>query len=270
MALDLAAQCGHQQVPSGGALMSALPANSTAAAPLLKVDGLCMRFGGFTALEDVAFELHEGEVFGLLGPNGAGKTTLFNSIAGALRPSAGKISFGGHDITNMRPNQRCALGLARTFQITQPFLDLTVEENVMVGLVPKGVPLARMREEVAQVIVDVGLGHKRLAKARELSTGQRKRLELARALATRPRLIMLDEVTGGVDHASLGGLIELVAGLPARGITVIVVEHNMSMMMKLAHRMMFLNRGLVMVQGEPAQVVSHPDVVNLYLGRPHA
>lgn len=239
-------------------------------AAILKLDDIRVRFGGFVALDRISLTVNAGEVFGLLGPNGAGKTTLFNTVAGALRPTEGSIHFDGQNITALPPNKRCRLGIARTFQITQPFLDLTIEENVMVGLVPKALPLRQMRERVGAVIDNVGLGHKRFAKARELSTGQRKRLELARALATEPRLILLDEVTGGVDQASLGGLIDLVAGLPAMGVTVVVVEHNMSMMMKLVDRMVFLNRGELVVQGEPETVVTCPEVVNLYLGRADA
>ena len=237
---------------------------------LLSVEQVSVHFGGFVALDNISFEVQAGEIFGLLGPNGAGKTTLFNTVAGVNRPTLGKVKLDGVDITGMRPNRRCSMGLARTFQITQPFLDLSVEENVMVGLVPKGKSLPEMREQVGEVISNVGLAAKRHAKACELSTGQRKRLELARALATEPCLILLDEVTGGVDHASLGELIELVARLPEQGITVVVVEHNMAMMMKLAHRMMFLNRGQLVVQGDPQTVVSNPEVVNLYLGRPDA
>ena len=234
--------------------------------PLLSIEGLGIAFGGVRALQNINFEVQPGEIFGLLGPNGAGKTTLFNLIAGALKPSHGLIHFDGEDITRLKPDRRAKRGIARTFQITQPFHELSVEENVMVGTLTRHRSVRAMRDEAAPYVDQVGLSHKRHALAKELSTGQRKRLELARALAMRPRLLLLDEVTGGVDHASIRGLVDLVASLRETGVTMIVVEHNMRVITELAERMMFLNRGQKLVEGSPEEVAAHPDVVNLYLG----
>lgn len=233
---------------------------------LLQIEDLGIRFGGLVALEAISFSVRQGEVFGLLGPNGAGKTTLFNLISGALKPSSGRILFEGRNITRAKPDRRSKLGIARTFQITQPFHELSVEENVMVGTITRHSSLTAMRREAAPYVEMVGLEHKRHALAKELSTGQRKRLELARALATRPRLLLLDEVTGGVDHASIRGLVDLVASLRDTGVTLLVVEHNMRVITELADRMVFLNRGRMLVEGAPDEVASHDDVVNLYLG----
>lgn len=237
---------------------------------ILAVDGLTIRFGGLVAVNAVSFTVRRGEVFGLLGPNGAGKTTLFHLIAGALHPTAGRIRFEGRDVTGLRPDRRSRLGIARTFQITQPFAELTVEENVMAATLVRYGSLAQMREAAGPYVDMVGLGSKRHALAKELSTGQRKRLELARAMATGPRLLLLDEVTGGVDQASIPGLIDLVARLRETGVTMILVEHNMRVIMRLSDRMMFLNRGEKLAEGAPDAIASHPDVVNLYLGQPHA
>ncbi|BBK35037.1 ABC transporter ATP-binding protein [Allostella sp. ATCC 35155] len=237
---------------------------------ILAVEGLGIRFGGLVAVNDVSFRVRRGEVFGLLGPNGAGKTTLFNLIAGALHPTSGRIRFEGRDVTGLRPDRRSRLGIARTFQITQPFAELTVEENVMAAGIARHRTLAEMRAAAGPFVDMVGLGAKRHALAKELSTGQRKRLELARAMATNPRLLLLDEVTGGVDQASIPGLIDLVARLRETGVTLILVEHNMRVIMRLSDRMMFLNRGEKLAEGSPDEIANHPDVVSLYLGAAHA
>ena len=237
---------------------------------ILRVEGLGIRFGGLVALNDVSFAVRRGEVFGLLGPNGAGKTTLFHLIAGALRPTAGRIRFEGEDVTGLRPDQRSRRGIGRTFQITQPFAELTVEENVMAAALVRSRNLGEMRAVAGPYVDMVGLSAKRHALAKELSTGQRKRLELARAMATRPRLLLLDEVTGGVDQATIPGLIELVERLKETGVTLVLVEHNMRVMMRLADRMMFLDRGEKLAEGTPEEIAAHPEVVNLYLGAAHA
>ncbi|WP_123692968.1 ABC transporter ATP-binding protein [Allostella humosa] len=237
---------------------------------ILEVEGLGIRFGGLVAVNDVSFRVARGQVFGLLGPNGAGKTTLFNLIAGALQPTTGRIRFEGRDVTGMKPDRRSRLGIARTFQITQPFAELTVEENVMAAALVRHRSLAEMRHAAGPYVDMVGLSHKRHELAKSLSTGQRKRLELARAMATQPRLLLLDEVTGGVDQASIPGLIDLVAKLRETGVTLILVEHNMRVIMRLSDRMMFLNRGEKLAEGPPDAIANHPDVVNLYLGAAHA
>lgn len=244
--------------------------NAEGVRPCLELSGVSVNFGGISALDNVSFEVLPAQVFGLLGPNGAGKTTLFNVIAGAIVPNAGRTLLNGEDVTAWSPNRLCRAGIARTFQITQPFQALTVEENVMVPLCGKGFSLSQMRAQVGEYIEGVGLGHKRFAFASELSTGQRKRLELARALATRPKVVLLDEVTGGVDMASIGGLLDLVQKLPGMGVAVVIVEHNMSVIRRLADSLLFLNRGKVLARGKPDEVLGHKDVVELYLGAANA
>jgi branched-chain amino acid transport system ATP-binding protein len=236
---------------------------------LLATEGLTKRFGGVYANRDVSFSVGRGEIVGLIGPNGAGKTTLFNLVTGFIRPDAGTVRFAGADVTAMRPDRLCHLGVARTFQILKPFPRLTVEENVMIGALTRGGGMARAREAARRCLALVGLDHKGDVLARGLSTGQRKRLEMARALATGPRLLLLDEITGGVDQPSIPGLIELVGRLRDEGVTLLVIEHNMRVIMGLADRVVFLHLGQKLAEGTPQAIASHPEVVALYLGRQH-
>jgi len=225
-----------------------------------------MRFGGLTALADVNVAVGRGEIHALLGPNGAGKTTLFNLIAVVLRPAAGRIRFADREITRLRPDRRCRAGIARTFQITQPFARLTVEENVMCGALPHFRSMRRVRDDVQGLIDAVGLAEKRHAPAGTLSTGQRKRLELARALATKPALLLIDELSGGVDQPSLPALEKLVRELCRDGLTVLMIDHNMAFVGKLAHRVSFLGGGKLLAEGSMAEIRSSPVVRDLYLG----
>ena len=234
---------------------------------LLAAEGLTKRFGGVYANRDVSFSVGRGEIVGLIGPNGAGKTTLFNLVTGFIRPDAGTVRFAGADVTGMRPDRLCHLGVARTFQILKPFPRLTVAENVMIGALARGGGIARAREAAARCLALVGLEHKGDALARELSTGQRKRLEMARALATGPQLLLLDEITGGVDQPSIPGLIALVGRLRDEGVTLLVIEHNMRVIMGLADRVVFLHLGEKLAEDAPQAIASHPEVVALYLGR---
>jgi branched-chain amino acid transport system ATP-binding protein len=234
--------------------------------PLLQVDAITVSFGGLIAVDSLAFEVASGEIVALMGPNGAGKTTTFHVIAGAVQPTDGRIVFDGQDITALRPDGRCRKGIARTFQITQPFQELTVEENVMVGALAHHRSLAEARRDARRYVEMVGLGAKADGPAKALSTGQRKRLEMARAMATRPRLLLLDEVTGGVDHASIPGLIALVQQLRNEGLTLVLIEHNMRVVGDLADRAIFMNRGVKTVEGTPEEIANHPEVVDIYLG----
>jgi branched-chain amino acid transport system ATP-binding protein len=239
------------------------------AAPLLEIHELTKRFGGVYANRSVSFTVGEGEIVGLIGPNGAGKTTLFNLVTGFIRPDAGTVGFAGAEVTGMRPERLCRQGIARTFQILKPFPRLTVEENVMIGALARERGLARARDTARRCLALVGLDHKRDVQARGLSTGQRKRLEMARALATAPRLLLLDEITGGVDQPSIPGLIELVGRLRGEGVTLLVIEHNMRVIMGLADRVVFLHLGAKLAEGTPREIASHPEVLALYLGRDH-
>ncbi|ESR26938.1 ABC transporter ATP-binding protein [Lutibaculum baratangense] len=234
---------------------------------LLDVNQVTVRFGGLVALDRVDLHVEPGRTTAILGPNGAGKTTLFNAVAGVVHPTSGAISLDGRDITKALPSRRSRDGIARTFQITQPFVGLTVRENVMVSIVSRGVAMREARDEAAEYVSFVGLGPKMDEPARTLSTGQRKRLELARALATKPRLLLLDEVTGGVDRPSIPEILDLIRRLrDERGITIVVVEHNMEVLFGLADDAVFLNRGEVVVTGSMAEVAEHEAVRRIYLG----
>jgi branched-chain amino acid transport system ATP-binding protein len=233
---------------------------------LLEVKGLTKRYGGLTANADIAFDVAEGEIVGIIGPNGAGKSTLFDLITGFQPLDAGRVLLRGHEITGLRPDRISRLGVCRTFQKLKPFPDLTVTENVMVGALARTSDMKAAREGALQSLAFVDLLEKRNHFARELSTGQRKRLELARALATRPRLILMDEVTGGVDQPSVAGLIELVLELKRQGLTLVMIEHNMQVMMQLADRILALHAGRRIAFETPEQVRNDPAVVDAYLG----
>ncbi|BDA86505.1 ABC transporter ATP-binding protein [Aureimonas sp. SA4125] len=236
-------------------------------ADLLSIEIVTVAFGGIVALKDVHLSVRDGKTTAILGPNGAGKTTLFNVIAGAVNPTSGTVVFQGEDVTNQSPSKRCHFGIARTFQITQPFGGLTVLENVMVALAAKSTPMKQARAEAASYVDFVGLSAKVDDPARVLSTGQRKRLELARALATKPRLLLLDEVTGGVDRPSIPQILDLIRRMrEERGITIVVIEHNMEVLFGLADDAIFLNRGEVIVSGSMAEVAEHESVRRIYLG----
>jgi branched-chain amino acid transport system ATP-binding protein len=237
---------------------------------LLEVRGLTRRFGGVYANNDITFEVAGGSIVGLIGPNGAGKTTVFNLITGFLAPDAGAVRFEGRDITGKRPDILNHRGIARTFQVLRPFPRLTVEENVMVGPIARGESMAAARERAARCLELVGIRHKSGDLARGLSTGQRKRLEMARAMATQPRLLLLDEITGGVDQPSIPGLIALVSRLRDEGATLLVIEHNMRVIMELADKVVFLHLGEKLAEGPPREIARHPKVVELYLGSRHA
>jgi branched-chain amino acid transport system ATP-binding protein len=233
---------------------------------LLEVKGLTKRYGGLTANADIAFDVAEGEIVGIIGPNGAGKSTLFDLITGFQPSDAGRVLIRGHEITGLRPDRISRLGVGRTFQKLKPFPDLTVTENVMVGALARTSDMKAAREGALQSLAFVDLLEKRHHFARELSTGQRKRLELARALATRPRLILMDEVTGGVDQPSVAGLIELVLELKRQGLTLVMIEHNMQVIMQLADRILALHAGRRIAFETPEQVRNDPAVVDAYLG----
>jgi branched-chain amino acid transport system ATP-binding protein len=233
---------------------------------LLAVGGVTKRFGGVVANRDVSFEVRPGELVGVIGPNGAGKSTLFDLITGFQRPDAGTLRLDGRDLTRLRPDQISRLGVARTFQKLRPFGGMTALENVMIGAFQKTADVEEAREAARRALEAVGLGGRADAHARGLSTGQRKRLELARALATRPRLLLLDEVTGGVDQATVPGLVRLVRDLHATGLALVVIEHNMRVIMEIAERIVALQLGEVIADAPPEEIVRDRRVIDAYLG----
>jgi branched-chain amino acid transport system ATP-binding protein len=237
---------------------------------LLSVRGVTKRFGGVVANRDVSFEVTRGELVGVIGPNGAGKSTLFEIISGFYRPDAGEVRLDDARLTGLAPDRVCRLGVARTFQKLRPFPGLSVLENVVVGALTRTRDVRQAREQAREILERVGLADKVDAHARTLSTGQRKRLELARALATRPRLLLLDEVTGGVDQGSIPGLVRLVRELHQGGLTVLVIEHNMRVITAVAQRIVALYLGEVIADGPPGIIARDRRVVEAYLGQAYA
>jgi branched-chain amino acid transport system ATP-binding protein len=233
---------------------------------LLEVRGVTKRFGGLVANKDISFDVGHGELVGLIGPNGAGKSTLFDVLTGTGPPDAGSVILDGRPITRLRPDEISRRGVGRTFQKLKPFSQMTVVENVMVGAFQRTADPEAARARAIECLESVGLADKAPAHARVLSTGQRKRLEMARALAARPRLLLLDEVTGGVDQASIPGLVELVRRLNRDGTALLVIEHNMRVIMGISHRVVALHLGEVIADAAPQMVMNDPRVIEAYLG----
>jgi branched-chain amino acid transport system ATP-binding protein len=233
---------------------------------LLALEGVTKRFGGLTAVSDVSFAVAVGDLLGIIGPNGAGKTTLFNGISGYYRADSGRVIFAGQDVVGQPPHVICSMGLTRTFQLVKPFGNLSVVDNVMIGALTRLPTIRAARVEAERVIESCGLGSHARAHARTLPIGLRKRLEVARALATRPRLLLLDEVMAGLNPTELGGMIELIQRLHADGLTVIVIEHIMAAMMRLARRIVVLHHGERIAEGPPTAIAQDRRVVDAYLG----
>jgi branched-chain amino acid transport system ATP-binding protein len=233
---------------------------------MLALEGVTKRFGGLTAVREVSFAVGLGELVGIIGPNGAGKTTLFNLISGALAPDAGRITFDGQDVTGLAPHVICRRGLTRTFQLVKPFGNLSVLDNVTIGALTRLPTVAAARIEAERVIERCGLAAHAETRGRALPIGLRKRLEVARALATRPRLLLLDEVMSGLNPSELGAIVALIRQLHADGITLVVIEHIMAAMMRLAQRIVVLHHGERIAEGTPAEVASDRRVIDAYLG----
>ncbi|MGE0314107.1 MAG: ABC transporter ATP-binding protein [Lautropia sp.] len=234
---------------------------------LLEVRGLGRRFKGLVAVSDVSFDVEAGSITALIGPNGAGKTTTFNMIAGALPPSAGSVRFDGRDIVGLAPERLCRLGIARTFQIVRPLTGMSVIENVMVGGLNRGSNLKVARTAARDLLERVGLGPKANAPAATLTLPDRKLLETAKALATGPRLLMLDEVMAGLRPAEADRVVEVLRAMQRDGLTILLIEHVMRVVMAIAQRVVVLHHGELIAQGDPSTVVADPAVVACYLGR---
>ena len=233
---------------------------------MLSLEHVTKRFGGLTAVRDVTLEVRAGDLLGVIGPNGAGKTTLFNLIGGYYRPDEGRIAFEGRDVTGQPAHAIAMLGLTRTFQIVKPFGSLSVLDNVMIGALTRRASTRQARADAERVIDLCGLGPHTAARARALPRALRKRLEVARALATQPKLLLLDEVMAGLNATELAGMVDLVRRLHAEGLTLIVIEHIMAAMMRLAQRIVMLHHGEKIAEGTPREIASDRRVIDAYLG----
>ena len=233
---------------------------------ILEIKHVSKFFGGLAANSDVSFDVPEGTVMGLIGPNGAGKTTLFNCITGYYPPSRGDIVFNGRRMNGMKPDKVCKLGMVRTWQKVRPLTNLPVLDNVMVGALCRTGSVKRAREIALEQLRVVRLHHKSSVLAGALPIGERKRLEVARVLATGPKLLLLDEVMGGLNPAESDEIIDLILDIRKTGLTQIVIEHDMKAIMRLSDRIVVLNSGEKLAEGAPKEIVENPAVVQAYLG----
>jgi branched-chain amino acid transport system ATP-binding protein len=238
---------------------------------ILQVTGVSKRFGGLQALIRVTFDLPEKQILGLIGPNGAGKTTLFNVINGIYAPDEGRVIFRGDDVTARKPYDLAQRGLARTHQIVRPLNDLTVLENVMVGACfgREGKGLAEAANIAGEVLEFVGLASRSDQLAGSLNVAQKKRLEMARALASRPYLLLLDEVLAGLNQSEIGVMVETIRKIRDQGVTIIMIEHVMHALMNVSDRILVLDYGQQIAEGTPDEIATNEQVIQAYLGDPH-
>jgi branched-chain amino acid transport system ATP-binding protein len=240
--------------------------------PLLQVQGLTKHFGGVAAVHDVSFDLAPGRIVGLIGPNGAGKTTLVNLVTGVHPATSGRLCFNGEDVTGQRPHQSALRGLSRTFQIVQPFPRMSVLDNVAAGALFAGraASQAQARDEAMEHLRFVGLAALANEPASTLTLPSRKRLELAKSLAMKPRLLLLDEVNAGLNSAEIGAAIELIRAIAARGVTILLIEHLMKVVFSLCDELLVLHHGELIAQGKPQDVAGDAKVIEAYLGTKYA
>lgn len=235
---------------------------------MLEVEQLSKRFGGLKAISDLSFRIAAGEFVGIIGPNGAGKSTLLNLITGFHKPTSGTVRFEGREIQGMQPFAVCRLGIARTFQVVRPFAEMSVEDNVMTGALfsAPGVTLQKARERIRTPLELTGLWAKRHVLGGELPIGEKKRLELARCLAVGAKLLLLDEVVGGLTKPEIQEIIGVLRRIHASGVTIVMIEHIVEAIMALSQRVIVLNFGEKLFEGTPAEVMQHPAVIESYLG----
>jgi branched-chain amino acid transport system ATP-binding protein len=233
---------------------------------MLEVRELSKAFGGLKAVDKASLDVRQGEIVGLIGPNGAGKTTLFAAIAGFHKPDSGRISFIGHDITGLAPHQVCAAGMVRTFQITQPFARISVRENIMVGAYFRTANRQEAMHLAESVAAQVGMAGQLDRQGSDLTVAGRKRLELARALAAGPELLLLDEVLAGLNPSEVAAMVPIIRALAERGITILMIEHVMQAVMRLAEHVFVLAQGRIIAEGAPQAVVDDAVVIEAYLG----
>jgi branched-chain amino acid transport system ATP-binding protein len=235
--------------------------------PILSVSGVTKHFGGLVALRDLSFNIQRNEVVGLMGPNGAGKTTLLNVIAGEYKPDTGTIKFNGHIITKLPPNKICHLGIARTYQIPLPFVNLTALQNVEVAArFGRGLGKAPAEKEAGEMLDIVGLSEKKGVLAKDLSTITLKLLELARVLATKPELVLLDEVAAGLTEGEIPNLLDTLKKVRAMGISVLLIEHVISVMMQAVDRIVVIDQGAKIAEGAPEEIMENKKVIEAYFG----
>jgi branched-chain amino acid transport system permease protein len=259
---------GRRAVPAG----AAPPALVAAPRPpvgdvVMRVENLSRAFGGLKAVDEVGFEVRENEILGIIGPNGAGKTTLFNLLNGFLSPNAGVVTYAGQSLVGLKPNQVCRAGVARTFQVVRPFLRMTVRQNVIVGAYVAAETDAQAEGMANEALRRVGMTHRADSLAQGLTNKELRLLELARALASRPKLLLMDETFAGLGRDEVEEVMETIKGLPAGGTTVVIIEHTMHAMVRLADRFVVLDHGRVIASGTPDVVMKSPDVIEAYLGK---
>jgi branched-chain amino acid transport system ATP-binding protein len=232
----------------------------------LVIKGLSKRFGGLRAVQDVSFTVKENETVALIGPNGAGKTTSFHLITGFHKADSGSVQAFGQEIVGLKPHDVCALGLARTFQVAKPFGAMTVLANVMTGAFLRDRHVAAARDKAQEAIDFVGLSARTHTAAKDLTTIDQRRLEMARALATQPKILLLDEVMAGLNPSEIDQAVALVGNLSARGLTIVIVEHVMRAIMAVARHIVVLDHGQKIAEGAPKEIVENPEVIRAYLG----
>jgi len=233
---------------------------------MLRVDGVSKNFAGLQAVKEVTFEIQEGEMVGLIGPNGAGKTTLFNLISGFIRPDQGSIFFKEKDLRSRKPHEICRLGLTRTFQIVQPFKNLTLSENILIGALNRHNSYTKAISVTNEIIDLVGLARAQKRYGLDLNIVESKKLEIAKALSTDPALLLLDEIMAGLNPTEVQQVIDLLMKLNRNGITLLVIEHNMRAIMSISHRLIVLNYGVKIYEGSPEKALKDSAVIDAYLG----